>query len=350
MILVDRTTSGDGVSIVTAPKAAGTPKRRRREGSARRQPRAVSLVLITALWLSSVLAAAAQAPDPWSSARWHFGPLAVTPIFEISNLGVDTNVFNSVTDPKKDFTFTAGPRADWWLHFGAGQFKGTSVVDVVYFSTYASERAVNHNHRVTFEYPFNRLKPYAGVSFLSTNDRPGYEIDARARHTESAYNAGAELRIMSRTRLALGATQTVFRFTGDQAFQGSYLNQLFNRTSTSFNATVRHALTPLTTITVQADLQRERFQHSPGRDNDGFPRHARRGVRPVRSDLRQGVGRLPQAEHADAGNAGFLRRGRGGQPLLRVPADHARRPRRHAATSSTLTSSPSRSTYRQATT
>ena len=67
----------------------------------------------------------------------------------------------------------------------------------VYFSTYASERAVNHNHRVTFEYPFNRLKPYAGVSFLSTNDRPGYEIDARARHTESAYNAGAELRILT---------------------------------------------------------------------------------------------------------------------------------------------------------
>ena len=124
MILVDRTTSGDGVSIVTAPNAAGTPKRRRREGSARRQPRAVSLVLITASWSVSVLAAAAQAPDPWASARWHFGPLAVTPIFEISNLGVDTNVFNSVTDPKKDFTFTAGPRADWWLHFGSGAVQG----------------------------------------------------------------------------------------------------------------------------------------------------------------------------------------------------------------------------------
>ena len=92
----------------------------------------------------------------------------------------------------------------------------------MYCSTYASERAVNHKHRVTFEYPFNRLKPYAGVSFLSTNDRPGYEIDARARHTESAYNGGVELRMMSRTRLALhGATRTVFRFTGDQAFQGS---------------------------------------------------------------------------------------------------------------------------------
>ncbi len=47
------------------------------------------------LWLASVLTSAAQVPDPWTSAAWHFGPLAVSPSFAITNLGIDTNVFNS---------------------------------------------------------------------------------------------------------------------------------------------------------------------------------------------------------------------------------------------------------------
>ena len=59
-----------------------------------------------------------QEPDPWESARWRFGPLAVTHNVELKNLGWDSNVFNETDDPKSDFTTTVGAPIDWWLRMG----------------------------------------------------------------------------------------------------------------------------------------------------------------------------------------------------------------------------------------
>jgi len=159
----------------------------------------------------NVAAAQSTEPDPWEQARWRFGPLAVTPTVQLRNLGVDTNVFNEVNDPKKDFTTTVAGGADWWLRLGRARLLGTDVVEGVYFATYASERSINYFHRLTFEYPLNRIRPYVGGSYVNTKDRPGYEIDARARHTEWGTRAGVAIRATGKTIFDLSASQITTR-------------------------------------------------------------------------------------------------------------------------------------------
>ena len=224
---------------------------------------------VLSLVLLSAVRASAQTPDPWAQASWHFGPLAVTPSFGVTNIGVDTNVFNSEIDPKSDFTASLGPRGEWWCRIGPTRFHGKSTVDLVYFAKYPSERSINQSHAATFEYPLSRLKPFVSASYLDTSDRPGFEIDARVRHSELSLDAGIEIRLTGKLWFSVGATQSRYRFTGDAFFQGTALAIALNRTGSGVSASAHYSLTPLTTVSVEAEVDRQRFPSSPFRDNDG---------------------------------------------------------------------------------
>ncbi len=117
--------------------------------------------------------------------------------------------------------------------------------------------------------PLNRIRPYVGGSWLSTNDRPGYEIDARVRHTEAGANAGAVVRVSSRIDLDVSARQTTYRYQ-DQDFSGAPYSATLNRRSQNYGAQIRYRASSLTTLTLLADGVRERFTGAPERDNDGF--------------------------------------------------------------------------------
>ena len=70
-----------------------------------------------------VFAAPAQAqsplpPDSTAPGSIQAGPVALTPAFEITNAGVDSNVFNDADGPQEDFTATLRPRLDARLRFG----------------------------------------------------------------------------------------------------------------------------------------------------------------------------------------------------------------------------------------
>ena len=214
---------------------------------------------------------AAQSPvDPWETARYRVGPLAFTPAVVLKTLGWDTNVFNSVTDPQQDFTFTLAPQADWWLRAGKARLHGLDIVEGVYYATYAKERGINNNHQFTLEVPLNRVRPYAGWSYLNTRDWPGYEIDARARHTEIAARGGAIVRLTSRTYFDFGVRRVTYKFAGDATFQGTFLDEVLSREERTYNGTFRYSLTPLTTLTLSGESMQQRFDKSPERDNNGY--------------------------------------------------------------------------------
>ncbi len=209
-------------------------------------------------------------PDPWEQQRFRLGALAFTPTIQIKNVGVDTNVFNTVEDPKQDFTFTAGPQVAWWLRAGAVRLHGTSGADYVYFSKYDTESGVNQSHKLTAEYRLNRIRPYVSGSFLDTKDRPGFEIDARARHTETDFRGGAVIRLTAKTRIDLAGFQRQYEFTGDDEFQGTSLAAILNRKTTGGSGTLLFSLTPLTTVTLLGEFGEERFVDEPVRDNSSF--------------------------------------------------------------------------------
>ena len=76
--------------------------------------RALLLVVLTWVCIPALPMSAQSDPtDPGAArGRVQLGPLGLTPSVALTNLGIDTNVFNEVDDPKSDFTFTVSPQVD----------------------------------------------------------------------------------------------------------------------------------------------------------------------------------------------------------------------------------------------
>lgn len=232
-------------------------------------PRLWVLAFVALMAASTPARAQTQEPDPWESARWRFGPFAVTPRVELKNLGWDSNVFNESENPKSDFTTTVAAPVDWWFRFGRGRLHGVDTFEGVYFATYSDQSGFNQRHDLTLSALLNRLQPYVGGLYLSTNDRPGYEINARVRHTEAGGNVGAIIRLSSRVNLDLSARQTTYRYQ-DEDFTGQPYSTTLDRRTENYGGNVRYRLTSLTTITLLADGVRERYTQATERDNNGF--------------------------------------------------------------------------------
>ena len=215
---------------------------------------------------------AQAAPDPAATAKIHLGPLAFTPTLQLTNVGLDTNVFNETEDrnPKSDWTLTVGPQADFWMRMGRLRLSGRAGAAYDWFATYGSQRAVGTNDRFRLELPLVRVRPYIGGAYQSVRDRPGYEIDVRVRHTERAVNGGVEFPVSKRSTFAVGWQRTTTDFKAGQAFEGTWLSDVLNRRLTAVTASARFKLTPLTTFVVEGESARERFEFTPGRDANSF--------------------------------------------------------------------------------
>ena len=212
----------------------------------------------------------AQHVDPAATARMHFGPLALTPGIALTNAGVDTNVFNDPDDasPKRDLTATVQPKVDLWIHLGRALASGTVIEDLVYYRTYSTERAVNGSYRASVLAPLNRLTLNGTVSYLSSRDRPGFEIDKRSQRYEFGYNGSLELQAFPKTFIGAKASRVNTDFSRDAFFLGTSLHDELNRRATSGAASFRYALTPLTDVTLEAGRAQDRFPYSPLRDSD----------------------------------------------------------------------------------
>src|SRR5207245_888378 len=121
-----------------------------------------------------------------SKAHVRFSRLLLNPTIALTNLGIDTNVFNEPDQrtPKRDFTLTVTPQTDLWLRMGRSWVTGHVKEDLVWYKEFASERSANNSVTVGWLLPLNRLLLNADTAYLRTRDRPGYEIDARSERNE----------------------------------------------------------------------------------------------------------------------------------------------------------------------
>ncbi|HZA36496.1 MAG TPA: outer membrane beta-barrel protein [Vicinamibacterales bacterium] len=209
-------------------------------------------------------------PTPEEAARFRFGPIRFTPVLNITNLGVDSNVFNEADDPKSDSTAVFGPLADYWVKLGHGRLIGQTKMDYFYFREYDTQRSFGTTNRLRLEIPLAHLVPFASGEYTNTRQRTGYEIDARARRTLVGGRAGVDLLLGGRTRLRAVAGTEQNRFSSDDTFLGETLRQRLDRDATTFGLSVRRDVTPLTTWTVEGEQQHDRFVLSPERDADAL--------------------------------------------------------------------------------
>jgi hypothetical protein len=231
-----------------------------------------TVLLAAALVAAGSTAARAQLPDipDPDTVRGHLGPLLLNPTVSLVNAGIDTNVFNEADGlaPKSDATLTLTPASDWWMRMGRAWITGRVRQDMVWYQEYASERSFNQSYAVGLIAPLNRLTLRVGGTWADTRERPGFEIDARADRREHSVLGAVELRALARTRVGLRGERRQVEFDDDALFLGSSLRAELNRTITNVEASLRHDLTPLTSVAVNVGVEQERFEFSPLRDAD----------------------------------------------------------------------------------
>lgn len=229
-------------------------------------------VVLMALSLGYPAAAAAQSeggPDP-AKVRVRIGALWMNPTVGIANIGVDENVFNEsdAQQPKSDFTLTVTPRTDLWLQLGRSWLTGTIDEQVVWYQKYSSERSTNNRFLIGWRMPANVVNINLNASYTKTRERLGYEIDLRAPRKGVGLSAAVEGRVMSKTFIGVRAERQTVDFGDTAVFGNALLRDELNHVTTTGAVTLRHQLTPLTSIELNGARSKDEFDFSALRNSE----------------------------------------------------------------------------------
>jgi putative beta-barrel porin BBP2 len=221
-----------------------------------------------AIFTSPVSAQQVEEPDP-AMVHLRFGPLWVAPKIALTNLGIDNNVFNEPEggNPKSDFTFSLTPAFNLWLRVGETWVVGKVAEDINWYQTYSDQRNASFGYSVGWHVP-----PVSLVGFKVNaarrfgRDRPGLEIDARVARTETQYDGLVELKTLSKTFVGVTARRQQVDYEDTAVFDGTSLRFQLNHVTIGAGLSLRHQLTPLTSIALTAERSEDQFEFSPLRN------------------------------------------------------------------------------------
>lgn len=234
--------------------------------------RAVALV---SAFLAMAAAAAAQTrtqeqQESGDGARFRWGPLHFTPGIAITDVGVDSNVFNSSDHPVSDSLASIGPAVNAWLKLGPVRVAEKSAGQYLYFKESENQRSWNTLNELKLDVPLARFRPFAIGSYVNTRQREGFEIDARARASTNLATLGTDVRLSGKTTLVLSGTRTTLAYDRSETFLGTDLAASLNRHSDGELGQLRFALTPLTTLVFTGEAVQDRFDTERFRNADSF--------------------------------------------------------------------------------
>ena len=220
--------------------------------------------------LASAVPAFAQnvLKDPSEAAKYRIGGFRFTPFLAITDIGVDTNVYNEADseNPKQDTTATLGPGLEYWFRLGRARVAAKSDVTYTWFHQYSDQRSWNTDNAGTITLPLNRLSLFADGLYLHGRVRPGFEIDTRSMRTDSGYGGGLDMRVSAKSTVRVEAHARGLDFKDDEFFDGTNLSRALNRDSTTGAVSLRQALTPLTTFVVKTEYLEDRFVFASYKD------------------------------------------------------------------------------------
>ena len=221
--------------------------------------------------LSAVPAAAQDPPsDPSETARFQYGPVRFTPYIAITELGVDTNVFNSANEAREDTTATFGPGVQYWLRLGRSRISAKSDLTYSWFKEFENQRSFNNVHEGKFEVPLARITPFVDGRYQRGRVRPGYEINTRAYRTDKSFGGGMDVALTGKATVRAEAHTGELKYRDDEFFFGNSLQEALNRSTDSIALSWRQELTPLTTFVLRTEREVETFEFDAVRDSTGF--------------------------------------------------------------------------------
>jgi hypothetical protein len=198
------------------------------------------------------------------------GPLGLSPTLTITNLGIDSNVFNDALDPKRDLTMTATPRMVARLRTGRTLLTGALATGLVYFQRFSDERSIDYASEARADVDLGAFKPYLLGSSTHTSERLNAELDIRAPRAQTHLAAGGRYLASPRAGFVAAVKHTSVEFDEGSTFDGIALSRTLSSNVGVVEAGVEYYATPLTTISVIASRQQDRFDAAPERDTDSF--------------------------------------------------------------------------------
>jgi hypothetical protein len=223
--------------------------------------RAAAVALVAVLAVASP--ARAQEQEPVKDGRFVTGPLAWTPTFELRDAGIDSNVFNTPTDPKEDVTATARSQVDSVLKLGLLRATTVGSLGYNYFEQYTSQRGLNRRVATHLEVPTMRLSPDVTASWARVKERSGNEIDIRTPRTDLAYAGGLQARLTSKLSIIATVGRQKSTYDSGVTFHDTEIARQLNRESTMAIVTARVALTPLTSLSIDGTAAHDSFPFRP---------------------------------------------------------------------------------------
>ena len=208
--------------------------------------------------------------DPAETARFRLGPLRFTPSITLTDVGVDTNVFNDATNPKQDTVGALGPAADIWMHAGRSLFSGKASVQYLYFDKFKNERAWNTIDRLRWEVPLSRFTPFVQGSYVNAKTRSGFEIDSRVRQMEQNVELGTDVALTGQVHLVLSGARMRSAFDDPDSPLAGVLAANLNRWANLERMQLRYRLTTLTTFLINAEAIQDRFDGEALRDTNSI--------------------------------------------------------------------------------
>jgi hypothetical protein len=221
--------------------------------------RAATIVLLAAF----ATASSARAQEPAKDGRFVTGPLAWTPTLELRDAGVDSNVFNTPTDAKEDVTASARSQVDSVLKLGLLRATTVGSLEYNYFETYTTQRGLNRRVATDLEIPVARFSPHVSASWARMKDRSGNEIDIRTPRTDLSYAGGLHARLTSSFSIMATLGREKSTYDAGFTFHDVEIARQLNRETTMATVTARVALTPLTTLSIDATAAHDSFPFRP---------------------------------------------------------------------------------------
>jgi hypothetical protein len=225
---------------------------------------------VKACLLSSLLVAQAIADDePEKPKQHHLGILVYTPKIELKNVGVESNVFETLQDPVRDDLVVVGPRVDGELPLSDRfHVTGMGFLEEDYFRRQGQERATSFYGEGEALLDWDALKLRGGGGGGQFTERLSIEVGDRLTHQESRGHLGAEWRLSRHLSATVKGSDETFTYSPGLFRFGGNIKDALDRNTLAGAVELRYIVTSMTKAVLKAEAARDNFFSQP----EIFPR------------------------------------------------------------------------------
>lgn len=195
--------------------------------------------------------------------------LTVTPVLPLTEVGVDSNVFNETGERQSDVVVQLTPEVGVNADLRRLRMDGYLSAGLVYYRRFESERAVNPGYGITMALDLARRVTLTGRhDFLSSRDRFSFELDPRVRREVRTSYAGVELGPWGRVGFRVSAEAADTGLPDSVIFAGQDLQRTLEERARRATAAVEVELSPATSVSLSLSAASHRFPSFEERDAD----------------------------------------------------------------------------------